>query len=94
MKNQVKRIHSIDIVRGIVMVIMALDHVRDMLHINSITQSPTDLQTTSPILFFTRWITYLCAPAFVFLAGTSAYLSNKKKNNLVDSRNFLLKLGF
>lgn len=94
MKNQVKRIHSIDIVRGIVMVIMALDHVRDMLHINSITQSPTDLQTTSPILFFTRWITYLCAPAFVFLAGTSAYLSNKKKNNLVDSRNFLLKRGF
>jgi len=76
------------------MVIMALDHVRDMLHVNSITQSPTDLQTTSPILFFTRWVTYLCAPAFVFLAGTSAYLSNTKKNNVAASRNFLFKRGF
>lgn len=88
-----KRINSIDIVRGIVMVIMALDHVRDMMHINSITQSPTNLETTTPVLFFTRWITYLCAPAFVFLAGTSAYLSNKKKNNIELSRSFLLKRG-
>ena len=88
-----KRINSIDIVRGIVMVIMALDHVRDMMHITSITQSPTNLETTTPILFFTRWITYLCAPAFVFLAGTSAFISGKKKNNTIVSRNFLLKRG-
>jgi uncharacterized membrane protein len=88
-----KRIHSIDIVRGIVMVIMALDHVRDMMHVDSITQSPTNLETTTPVLFFTRWITYLCAPAFVFLAGTSAYLSNKKKNSIQLSRSFLLKRG-
>lgn len=72
---------------------MALDHVRDMMHINSISQSPTDLTTTTPILFFTRWITYLCAPIFVFLAGTSAYFSYKKDNDITRSRKFLLKRG-
>ena len=88
-----KRISSIDATRGIVMIIMALDHVRDLMHVNSITQSPTNLETTTPILFFTRWITYLCAPTFVFLAGTSAFISFKNKNNFVQSRNFLLKRG-
>jgi uncharacterized membrane protein len=69
-----KRIPSIDIARGLVMVIMALDHTRDYLHIHA-AQSPTDLATTTPILFFTRWITHLCAPTFVFLSGVSAWLS-------------------
>ncbi len=88
-----KRIYSIDFTRGLVMIIMALDHVRDMIHINSIAQSPTNLATTSPTLFFTRWITYLCAPIFVFLAGTSAYISFRNKNNFQKSKNFLLKRG-
>jgi uncharacterized membrane protein len=88
-----KRIYSIDFVRGFVMIIMALDHVRDMMHVNSITQSPTDLASTTPILFFTRWVTYLCAPTFVFIAGTSAYISFKSNNNISQSRNFLLKRG-
>ncbi|MBF4506043.1 DUF1624 domain-containing protein [Flavobacterium sp. JLP] len=88
-----KRLPSIDIVRGIVMIIMALDHVRDLMHIDSITQSPTDLATTTPLLFFTRWITHLCAPTFVFLAGTSVYLSLKNKNNLQETRQHLLKRG-
>ncbi len=88
-----KRINSIDITRGIVMVIMALDHVRDLMHVHSITQSPTNLETTTPILFFTRWITYLCAPTFVFLAGTSAYLAFKKSSSISLSRNFLVKRG-
>src|SRR5919107_1968381 len=88
-----KRLHSIDIVRGIVMMIMALDHVRDLIHVNSITQSPTNLETTTPFLFFTRWITYLCAPTFVFLAGTSAYISFRKSNGLGESRSFLFKRG-
>ncbi len=88
-----KRIYSIDFTRGVVMIIMALDHVRDMIHVDSITQSPTNLETTTPILFFTRWITHLCAPTFVFLAGTSAFISFKNKNNFLQSRNFLLKRG-
>lgn len=88
-----KRQPSIDIVRGIVMIIMALDHVRDLMHVDSITQSPTDLATTSPLLFFTRFITHLCAPTFVFLAGTSVYLSLKNKNNLAATSQLLLKRG-
>jgi uncharacterized membrane protein len=76
------------------MIIMALDHVRDLIHVDSIAQSPTNLATTTPALFFTRWITYLCAPTFVFLAGTSAYLSFQRSNNLAKTRRFLLKRGF
>ncbi len=89
-----KRQPSIDIVRGIVMIIMALDHVRDLMHVDSITQSPTDLATTSPLLFFTRFITHFCAPIFVFLAGTSVYLSLQNKNNVAETRQFLLKEVF
>lgn len=87
------RIKSIDFARGIVMIIMALDHTRDLMHVTSLTQSPTDLATTTPLLFFTRWITHFCAPAFVFLAGTSAYLSFKNKNDVAASRRFLLSRG-
>ncbi len=75
------------------MIIMALDHVRDLMHVSSVTRSPTDLSTTTPILFFTRWITYICAPIFVFLAGTSVYLSFISKGDQSESRKFLLKRG-
>jgi uncharacterized membrane protein len=88
-----KRIQSIDFVRGIVMIIMALDHVRDLIHVANPNQDPTDLATTTPALFMTRWITHLCAPTFVFLSGTSAYLSLKNQANFSESRNFLLKRG-
>ena len=67
------RVVSVDILRGLVMVIMALDHVRDFF--TSVPFSPTDLTQTSLPLFFTRWITHFCAPAFVFLAGVGAGLS-------------------
>jgi uncharacterized membrane protein len=61
------------------MVIMALDHVRDYFHYGSFFNDPTNLETTTPILFFTRFITHYCAPIFVFLAGTSAFLYGSKK---------------
>jgi uncharacterized membrane protein len=88
-----KRISSIDIARGLVMVIMALDHTRDLLHTHSLTQSPTDLSTTTPILFYTRWITHLCAPTFVFLSGTSAWLALEGGQDKRAGRRFLLKRG-
>lgn len=87
------RISSIDFTRGLVMIIMALDHVRDFMHVTAGVQSPTDLSTTTPALFFTRWITYLCAPVFVFLSGTSVYISLQRKNNLDEARKFLLTRG-
>lgn len=87
-----KRIESVDILRGIVMVIMALDHVRDFFHIHGNTDDPLNLATTTPSLFFTRFITHFCAPVFVFLSGTSIYLQSlrKTKNELSI---FLLKRG-
>ncbi len=88
-----KRINSIDVMRGIVMIIMALDHTRDLIHVTSITQQPTDLATTTPALFFTRWVTHLCAPTFVFLSGTSAYISFKNKANISASARFLRSRG-
>lgn len=76
------------------MIIMALDHVRDLIHADAVTQSPTNLETTTPLLFFTRWVTYLCAPVFVFLAGTSAYISCSNSADLGRAKTSLLKRGF
>ena len=77
---KVKRVESIDLLRGTVMIIMALDHVRDYFHADAFVYEPTDLSRTSVFLFFTRFITHYCAPVFVFLAGTSAYLYGAKKS--------------
>jgi uncharacterized membrane protein len=93
------RIQSIDILRGIVMVVMALDHVRDFFYKAdvsgggaSVAMDPTNLATTTPWLFFTRWITHFCAPTFIFLAGTSVFLMGQKKTKSELSL-FLLKRG-
>src|SRR5215510_5656314 len=93
------RIQSIDVLRGIVMVIMALDHVRDFFFKAdisgggaSVALDPTNLATTTPWLFFTRWITHFCAPIFVFLAGTAVFLMSLKKSTK-DLSGFLIKRG-
>jgi uncharacterized membrane protein len=89
-----KRIQVIDYMRGFVMIIMALDHVRDLMHTTSLTNDPTDLNTTTAGLFLTRWITHLCAPTFVFLSGTSAYLAfQQSQKNISETRAFLLSRG-
>src|SRR5580698_11187021 len=72
------RIESVDLLRGTVMILMALDHTRDFLGITTVL--PTDLTQTTIPLFFTRWITHFCAPVFFLLTGTGAYLSLRKKS--------------
>src|ERR1700680_5118564 len=84
------RVESVDVVRGVIMILMALDHTRDFFGIPG--QSPTDLATTTPALFFTRWITHFCAPLFFLLTGTGAYLSLRRKSRSELSR-FLLTRG-
>ena len=67
------RVESIDLLRGFVMVVMALDHARDFFTDSQI--DPTDATQTTVILFATRWITHLCAPVFIPLSGPGARLS-------------------
>lgn len=86
------RVESIDLLRGLIMIIMALDHVRDYFHAGAFLYSPTDLSKTNTILFLTRWITHFCAPLFMLLSGTSAYLSGKRKGKKALSK-FLLTRG-
>src|SRR3954464_7089216 len=86
-----ERMLSVDLLRGTVMVIMALDHVRDFFTYNR--PAAESVLNTTAALFFTRWITHFCAPVFCFLAGTGAYLLSRRKSSQ-ELSSFLLKRGF
>jgi uncharacterized membrane protein len=88
-----RRVEAIDAVRGTVMIIMALDHVRDFIHRGAMSASPTDLATTTPVLFLTRWITHLCAPTFMFTAGLGAFLWWQRGKSKQQLSIFLLTRG-
>jgi uncharacterized membrane protein len=85
------RYDSIDQLRGLVIVLMALDHVRDFW--SPYAFMPEDLTQTFPALFFTRWVTHFCAPVFIFLTGMSAHLFESKGNSKATVRNFLVTRG-
>jgi len=76
-----------------VMVIMALDHVRDFIHRAAMSASPTDLTKTTPILFLTRWVTHICAPTFMLTAGLGAYLWWHGRRSKTELSTFLLTRG-
>jgi uncharacterized membrane protein len=82
-----ERNQAIDCLRGIVMILMALDHARDFLG------GPVDLRTAAPPLFFTRWITHFCAPVFVLLAGMAAYLHGRRLGTTGALSRFLVTRG-
>lgn len=87
------RLDSIDFLRSLVMIIMLLDHTREFVHNDAFLFNPTDLSKTNAALFFTRWITHLCAPTFVFLSGTSIYLQMMRGKSRAELAKFLLTRG-
>ena len=98
-----RRLDSIDLLRGLIMVVMALDHVRDYWHHDSLVArdpalhigpiDPVNLDETNTWLFLTRWVTHFCAPTFFFLAGTGAFLYGHRGRTRVQLAWFLLSRG-
>ena len=86
-----ERLESVDALRGIAMVLMALDHTRSFL--SNAQFAPVDLAHTTPALFFTRWVTHFCAPAFFLLAGVGASLSLARGRSLAQVSRFFLTRG-
>jgi uncharacterized membrane protein len=88
-----ERIYAVDFLRGVVMMIMLLDHTRDFVHHGAFTSDPTDMSITNVPLFFTRWITHFCAPIFVFLSGVSIYLQKMNGKSNGELARFLFTRG-
>src|SRR5262245_63953256 len=88
-----QRVNAVDLLRGVVMVIMLLDHTRDFTHRDALDFDPTDLTKTNTLLFFTRWITHFCAPMFVFLAGTGAFMQAARGKSKSELSKFLVTRG-
>ena len=87
------RLLSVDALRGFVMIIMALDHTREFFHSGAMVFQPEDLSRTTTVLFFTRWITHICAPVFVFTAGLGAYFWMSHGRTPAQLSSFLWKRG-
>ena len=83
------RLESIDLLRGVIVVLMALDHTRDFF--GAIGADPTDLTTASAALFLTRWVTHICAPVFFLLTGTGAWFSGRRRTPAGLSRHLLIR---
>ncbi len=92
-QSNTQRVNSVDLLRGIVMVIMLLDHTREFFHNAGLNFDPTDLTQTNTPLFLTRWITHFCAPIFVFLAGTGAFLQTMRGKSKAELSKFLITRG-
>jgi len=89
----IQRLDSVDLYRGLIMVIMLIDHTRDCVHRDGLTVDPLALATTTPLLYFTRWITHLCAPGFALLAGASAGFQRHRGTPLPALSRFLWTRG-
>ncbi len=87
------RIVSVDLLRGLVMVVMALDHTRDFVHAEAMAFRPEDLAQTTPAIFFTRWITHFCAPVFMFSAGLGAWFGLERGGTTAGLSRFLATRG-
>ena len=87
------RIQSVDALRGAIIILMALDHVRDYTSAAAMSFSPTDLSRTTAALFFTRWITHFCAPVFAFTAGIGAFFWQQRGRTTAQLSRFLLTRG-
>ncbi|MGE0127893.1 MAG: DUF1624 domain-containing protein [Blastocatellales bacterium] len=88
-----KRVDAVDLLRGIVMAIMLLDHTREFVHRDVLNFDPSDMTKTNTLLFFTRWVTHFCAPVFVFLAGTGAFLQGARGKSKAELSKFLVTRG-
>ncbi|HTM80651.1 DUF1624 domain-containing protein [Asticcacaulis sp.] len=88
-----RRLEIIDLLRGLVIILMVLDHTRDYFNKDALAFDPLDLAKTTPVFFFTRWITHLCAPTFVFLAGVSIFLQQARGKTAWRLSGYLLTRG-
>ena len=90
-KSSRGRLEAIDLLRGLLMIVMAIDHTRD--YFSNVSINPTDPAHSWPALFATRWITHLCAPGFVALCGTSVYLQRQRGKSIPEVTRLLLTRG-